>query len=485
MKRASATSAERPLSVTEISHRITRLLEDGIGRVWIEGEVSNLRVPASGHAYFVLKDEGAALNAVCFRGALAQLRVKLESGAKLEVYGRVTAYSARSEYQIIVERARESGLGELMRRYLELRDKLKAEGIFDEARKRPLPPYPRAVGIVTSSTGAALRDMLTVLRRRAPGLTIYIAPASVQGDAAPGEIVSAIRRLLRDGRSEVIICGRGGGSIEDLWAFNDERVVRAIAASKIPVVSAVGHETDTTLADFAADLRAPTPSAAAEIVTRNYHEVGLKVARYSESIVRSMARGLRDARSRLSSCSESWGMRRPLQDLASAQQRADDLAERLSRGVYRQYQERRLDLTARLKALASASPAGRIAGERDHLANLKFRLQTARPDVRWKVRIDLGRIEGRQLRLRLQHASLRRNAEKGLRLQALVGRLGSLAPESILRRGYSIVTSSNGRKILTGPGQARTGENLRIQSRGGTWRAAALGDEPELFDNAG
>lgn len=478
-----AEPSGRPLTVTELSGRITRLLEEKIGHAHVEGEISNLRIPRSGHAYFALKDSESVLNAVCFRSTLARLKTGLEDGKKVEVRGRVTAYSARSQYQIIVSSVREAGLGELMRRFIELRDRLKAEGLFDEARKQPLPKLPRRIGVATSPTGAAVRDILNVLGRRAGGLEVFVAPCAVQGEAAPAEIARAIELLDRDGRAEVIIVGRGGGSIEDLWAFNEERVARAIAACKTPIVSAVGHETDTTLADYAADLRAPTPSAAAELVTAHYDEFGQKVAAAATGLHRAIARRVERLRARLEAAQGGWGMRRPIERLRNAQQRADDLDERLDRAA-RTALRRAGDRTRETaRRLDRAHPGRRIELSITRLAHLRARMAGARPDRRWGPRIGLGRAMAAQLDRRLSRAMGAGLNESRLRLLGLTEQIEGLGPASVLRRGFSFITRKGGRKIVTGPGQARPGETLKVHSAGGEWKATALPEGEELFDD--
>jgi exodeoxyribonuclease VII large subunit len=262
-------AAERRVyTVSELTASIKTTLEEGFPMMWVEGEISNLRTPGSGHAYFTLKDEGAQISAVLFRGRGRRVRFELEDGMQVLAFGGLDVYAARGQYQLVVEMMEPKGLGALQLAFEQLKRKLEAEGLFEEARKRPLPAFPRVIGIVTSPTGAAIRDMLNIIGRRFADLHILITPVRVQGDEAPGEIVQALVHLQEIANLDVIIVGRGGGSIEDLWAFNDERVARALAACRVPVISAVGHETDFTIADFVADLRAPTPSGAAELVVR-------------------------------------------------------------------------------------------------------------------------------------------------------------------------------------------------------------------------
>src|SRR5216684_3755323 len=256
----------RVYTVSELTGQIKGTLEGAFPAVWVEGEISNLRMPSSGHAYFTLKDEGAQLSAVLFRGRGRRVRFEPEDGMHVLAFGGLDVYAARGQYQLVVELMEPQGLGALQLAFEQLKRKLEAEGLFDEGRKRKLPVFPRVIGIVTSPTGAAIRDMLNIIGRRFGDLHILIAPVRVQGDGAPGEIIQALLNLQAVAELDVIIVGRGGGSIEDLWAFNDEGVARAIVDCRVPVVSAVGHEIDVTIADLVADARAPTPSAAAALV---------------------------------------------------------------------------------------------------------------------------------------------------------------------------------------------------------------------------
>jgi exodeoxyribonuclease VII large subunit len=472
---------KRPLSVGELSRRIVRLLEGEIGEVGVVGEVSGVRIPRSGHCYFMLKDAEAAIHAVCFRATLARCRFVPVDGMRVEAWGRVTAYPPRSEYQVVVSSMREAGLGELMRRFLELKEKLRREGLFDAARKRPIPRVPRTVGIVTSPTGAALRDILNVLGRRARGLKIVLSPAAVQGEAAPPEIVRAIERLRRHGKAEVIIVGRGGGSIEDLWAFNDERVARAIAASPIPIVSAVGHETDTTLADYAADLRAPTPSAAAELVSAHYDELDERLRLLRERLARTAAQRLRTARARLDRCHASWGMRHPVERLGLAMQRADELRERLERAVGRAGQRRRRLLEELGARLRPAAPLRRLRLMRDRLARDRSLLAAAGP-ARWRPRLRHGRALLDQWRQRLRTVVAGRQRERFGGLRGLSERLTAVSPAAILRRGYSIVTHGARDRVVTDPRVLMTGEVVRVRSASGRWKAGVLPPGDDLFD---
>ena len=266
-------------TVSGLTLGIKSLLEEGFPTVWVEGEVSNLRTPSSGHAYFTLKDDAAQLRCVLFRGRGRRVRFEVEDGLQVLAFGGLDVYANRGEYQLVVELLEPKGLGGLQIAFEQLKKKLEAEGLFDAGKKRLLPVFPRVIGVVTSPTGAALRDILHIIGRRFGDLHVLIAPVRVQGEEAPREIVAAIGDLCEIPDLDVVIVARGGGSIEDLWAFNDERVARAIAGCRVPVISAVGHETDFTIADFVADLRAPTPSGAAELVVREKLHVDSRARR--------------------------------------------------------------------------------------------------------------------------------------------------------------------------------------------------------------
>src|SRR3989475_2988824 len=293
-------TAERAiLSVSQLTDQLRGIVEEKFPAVWVEGEISNFRLYGSGHAYFTLKDEGAQLRAVLFRNRARRLRFEPGDGQHVLAFGSLEIYAQRGEYQFVVELLEPRGLGALQLAFEQLKARLGAEGLFAESRKRALPRFPRRIGIVTSPSGAAVRDILRIIGRRFAGLSIVLAPARVQGDGAAREIAAGIADLNALGDVDVIIVGRGGGSLEDLWAFNEEAVARAIAASKVPVVSAVGHEVDFTIADFVADLRAPTPSAAAELVVREKQAVVDTLAQLRVRLERTAARPLRDPERRV------------------------------------------------------------------------------------------------------------------------------------------------------------------------------------------
>ena len=330
-------SDKKVYTVSELTRQIRQTLEDEVGRVWVEGEISNVKVYGSGHCYFVLKDAGAQLSAVLFGGTRATLppSLRLEDGRRVRAYGEITVYESTGKLQIKVLKVEETGLGELMQRFEELKRKLQAEGLFDTERKRPLPVLPQRIGIVTSPTGAVIHDMLTVLERRFPNLQIRLAPVKVQGAGAAEEIAGAVALFNRvcgpgsDWPADVLIVGRGGGSLEDLWAFNEEIVARAVAGSAIPVISAVGHEVDFSLCDFAADLRAPTPSAAAEQAVAPKAEFEAEVTRLARALRQALQQRTAELRSRLTAAQASAFLRQPRQMTERLAQRVDTLGMRL------------------------------------------------------------------------------------------------------------------------------------------------------------
>jgi len=422
-------------TVGELAMRIKAQLEDQFPAVWVEGEISNLRTPSSGHAYFTLKDDTAQLRCVLFRGRGRRVAFQPEDGMQVLAFGGLDVYLARGEYQLVVELLEPKGVGALQLAFEQLKRRLEAEGLFDAARKRPLPPFPRTIGIVTSPTGAAIRDMLHVIDRRFADLRILITPVRVQGEEAPGEIVAALRDLQAVEDLDVIIVARGGGSIEDLWAFNDERVARAIAGCRVPVISGVGHETDFTIADFVADLRAPTPSAAAEVVVQEKLQVARALVSLYEALKQAMASRLERDRERV----EVLGKRRVLTDAARAlrdlYRRVDELTSRLTRAVRGSERQATHRLSLARNALRSLNPVARIANGAVLLAQLRGRLASAGVH---SVKVS-------------QH-----------RFDAAVGRLDSLSPLAVLGRGYSLTRLLPSGVIVRGAAQTRPGDAIEI-----------------------
>jgi exodeoxyribonuclease VII large subunit len=441
-----AEPRRRIWKVSELTRRIKGALEDEFGAVWVEGEISNLRRPASGHAYFTLKDATSQLRAVMFRGALAGVAMPLRDGQLVRGFGQITVYEAGGDVQILLKRIEPAGEGELMLRLEALKKKLAAEGLFDEARKRPLPALPQHVGVVTSPTGAAIRDILQVLDRRFANLHVVLAPARVQGAGAAEEIAAAIDLLNARGGLDVLVVGRGGGSLEDLWCFNEEVVVRAIVRSVVPVISAVGHEIDWTLSDFAADVRAPTPSAAAEMVVKGKDELERRLADARRRLGLGARAAIAGWRHRLDRAARTPGLRDPQQIVARMQQSVDFLAVRLQ------------------KALAGLP----------QLVRQRTEAAARRMDLAVRMRLDDGRRT-------LKHS------EAQLRM---------LNPKAVLARGYSLTRLADG-TLLRAAGDAPPGTRLETDLAMGTVRSTvdvAEGDPygdgkkrkgPELREGAG
>ncbi len=340
--------ARRVYTVSALTAEVKAVLEDGFSAIWVEGEVSNFKHHTSGHMYFTLKDANAQIRAVMFRGSNRLLKFQPKDGLAVLVFGTVTLYERRGEYQINVEFMEPKGVGALQLAFEQLKAKLEADGLFDPMRKRPLPRLPRKIGIITSPTGAVIRDMLTIIGRRFPGLAILIHPVQVQGETAAGEVAAALAALGRRPDLDVLVVARGGGSLEDLWAFNEEVVARAIAASPIPVISAVGHETDVTIADFVADLRAPTPSAAAELVVAQRDELRLRVDELAARALAAMENVLAVRRARVQMLGRHLGVLSPLAHL----RRQAEFLRGLTRRLHAWWRLARVQRRERLKVLA-------------------------------------------------------------------------------------------------------------------------------------
>lgn len=384
------------LTVSRLAALLKEVVEENFVQVWVEGEVSNFSLPASGHGYFSLKDDQAQLRAVIFRSQLRALSFRPENGMQVICRGRVSIYSQRGEVQLVVESLEPRGLGALQLAYEQLKTRLASEGLFAAERKRPLPAHPRTIGVVTSATGAAIHDILNVLERRGSGLRVLLTPVRVQGAEAAAEIVAAIAALNRQGEADVLIVGRGGGSLEDLWAFNEEPVARAIAASRIPVISAVGHEVDVTIADFVADLRAPTPSAAAELVVKSRLELENHLDQLRLRLAAQM-------RSRLTLLKERTGglqrrLRTPRELLLRLRQRQAELQRRLLRTMDGRLQGARAVLAAGAGRLDALSPLRTLA--RGYA--IVWREEESQP------LLDAGALAvGDRLKLQLAHGSVR------------------------------------------------------------------------------
>ena len=402
------------LSVSELTRRIKSLLEGQFPVVWVDGEISNLAVAPSGHVYFTLKDATAQMSAVLFRGGAGKVPFKLADGLQVVALGEVSVYERRGQYQLIVSQLLPKGLGALQLAFEQLKQKLAAEGLFDPARKKPLPVLPARIGLVTSPTGAAIRDFLNILDRRYPDRHVIINPVRVQGAGAAAEIAAAIGEFNARNLVDVLIVTRGGGSLEDLWAFNEEVVARAIARSRVPVISAIGHEIDFTIADFVADLRAPTPSAAAELVVKAKAEFQAELRQFQRRLDKDWRYRLSDARRRLAGCV----LRHPAELVRQFQQQLDDLAHRLTQATAVTLAQRR----ARIATVKLVTPRDFIQARRQRLATQSDRL-----------------VAGTHQR--------RQTARQQLTM--LAGKLELLSPKATLARGYSITRLADGQVVKT------------------------------------
>jgi exodeoxyribonuclease VII large subunit len=434
-QRPAASTSRRALSVTELTIRVRDALEQQIGEVWVEGELSNCRVWNTGHLYFTLKDASSQVRGFMFKSALRYLRFKPTDGTRVVARGRISVYEPKGEYQLVCEHLEPQGLGALQLAFEQLKARLQADGLFDAGRKRPLPALPRKIGIVTSLEGAAIRDIIKVLRRRYANAHLVIRPARVQGEGAAVDVARGLRAVARVPGVDAIIVGRGGGSIEDLWAFNEEIVARAIAQSPVPVISAVGHETDVTIADFVADVRAPTPSAAAELVVSRKDEFHGRVDRLRDRLragawarVQALSRRAHMATGRpaFAGLPARLAMRgRHVSELSHALARA-------ARGVVGTRARRVQTLERQLTTF----DAGR------RLAVIRARLVSA---------------EGR-----LQSAVARRRDRGRAQLHAVVGRLESLSPLAVLGRGYAVAWSADRTQILRDAASVAPGDAVRV-----------------------
>jgi exodeoxyribonuclease VII large subunit len=446
-------SERRPLSVTELTMQVRGALEARFASVWVEGEISNFKMAQSGHWYFTVKDESAQLHAKCFRGVNGRIRFRPSDGLQVRVRGRLSVYEPRGEYELIVEALDPVGAGALRVAFEQMRDRLAAEGLFDEELKQPLPLFPRRVGIVTSPAGAAIRDILTILARRTRTVHVLFAPTRVQGEGAGREIAEAIgllnefnERALADGLPDetidVIIVGRGGGSAEDLWAFNDEVVARALRASRIPVISAVGHETDQTISDFAADLRAPTPSAAAELVAAREDEIAAYIEALTRELVRSVRSQVVDARLRVQEAAMSPAFDEVRERLHDAQTSVDDIAHRLETLMMRAAQRARRRADAVSCRLSPARLGARVSA-----AKVRFNVLLGARDAAATARLDDARA----------------------RLAVAAASLDALSPLAVLKRGYAMAQDERG-NLLRDARQARTGDGVLLRLAEGVLR---------------
>ncbi|MEP4078565.1 exodeoxyribonuclease VII large subunit [Haloferula sp.] len=443
----------KALSVTQLVRRMKNLLEIELGEQWVEGEVSNLRKQASGHWYFSLKDERAQISCAMFGARRKKGATDLEDGAKVRVFAEPSVYEARGQLQIIVSKVERAGVGELQAKFEALKKKLDAEGLFSPARKKEIPVFPKVVGIITSGTGAAIKDIVNVLERRAPWVQPVLLPVRVQGKGAEREIVAAIRQLgAAEGETpkcDVMIVGRGGGSLEDLWNFNEEIVARAIADCPVPVISAVGHEIDFTIADFVSDMRAPTPSAAAELAVPDGEELKMRLAVLKRRLLRRVGERV-----------ERLGL----------------LLENAKRGVLSKGGERLLREPAmRVDQLRSRLISAVRADWRDRgvqLSSLKRSLEAQRPECQIEQRLELIR----RMRLELGRAATHQFIERRDSLKRLGSLLRTLGPESAFERGFSIATTPDG-KVIRSEGDVLEGGKLITKLKDGEIHSERMPEE--------
>ena len=439
----------KALTPSQLNALARNLLEDAFPLIWVEGELGNLSRPSSGHLYFTLKDDRAQVRCALFKPKSQWLKFTPREGLRVLARGRLTLYEARGDYQLILDTMEEAGEGALRRAFEQLKAKLQAEGLFDQGRKRPLPTHVRRLGVLTSPSGAAVRDVLSVLRRRFPLVEVDILPVPVQGDTAAAQIVRMLQAAGRSGRYDALLITRGGGSLEDLWAFNDEALARAIAASPVPVVSAVGHEVDVSLADFAADLRAPTPSVAAELLVPDRADLAAHLRAQARRLHAIHERLLRHAAQRTDRAALRLQALQPQARLDALRRRQADALRRLHAAWAQADHRRRAQLRHAAAVLHASRPQRRLSLLRD-------RLQSLAP--------------------RPQSATVRGLQRRALQLQGLARSLEAVSPLATVARGYSILQHDDGR-IVRSTNDAQAGEALNARLRDGVLRVRVERDD--------
>ena len=439
----------KALTPSQLNALARNLLEDAFPLIWVEGELGNLSRPSSGHLYFTLKDDRAQVRCALFKPKSQWLKFTPREGLRVLARGRLTLYEARGDYQLILDTMEEAGEGALRRAFEQLKSKLQTEGLFDQGRKRPLPAHIRRLGVLTSPSGAAVRDVLSVLRRRFPLVEVDILPVPVQGETAAAQIVRMLQAAGRSGRYDALLITRGGGSLEDLWAFNDEALARAIAASPVPVVSAIGHEVDVSLADFAADLRAPTPSVAAELLVPDRADLAAHLRAQSRRLHAIHERLLRHAAQRTDRAALRLQALQPQARLDALRRRQADALRRLHAAWAQADQRRRAQLRHAAAVLHASRPQRRLALLRD-------RLQSLAP--------------------RPQSATVRGLQRRALQLQGLARSLEAVSPLATVARGYSILQHDDGR-IVRSVNDAQAGQTLNARLRDGVLRVRVDGGD--------
>ncbi|WP_432472185.1 exodeoxyribonuclease VII large subunit [Amphritea sp. HPY] len=437
------------LSVTELNRQVKSLLESSFLTIQVEGELSNFVRPSSGHWYFTLKDSGAQVRCAMFRSRCQYLKYQPKNGDQVMVRAKVSLYPGRGDYQLICDYMEESGTGSLQQAYEALKIKLEQQGLFDSAFKKPIPQHPQHLGVITSPTGAAVHDILTVLKRRFPSLPVTIFPTAVQGTGAAEQIANAIQIANHQGQCDVLIVGRGGGSLEDLWSFNEEIVARSIFQSAIPVISAVGHEVDVSIADFVADLRAPTPSAAAELISPDQQQILQRIQQLQQRLVLALQRSLAQRKQQLEWTSSR--LKHPGDRLAERAQKLDELEIRLQRAI-------------QLK----------LSHLQDRFQTVQFRYQRAVPEQQ----IALYQLRVEELQHRLQQQTGRLMERHRLNLKALAGKLNSVSPLATLERGYAIVQDAEG-KVIHDIGLIQPRQEITTRLHNGRIRSQVIATETD------
>lgn len=433
----SVSHTKHSMSVSELNRKVKDLLEIHLPLIWVEGEVSNLSKPSSGHWYFTLKDEKAQIRCAMFRNRNTHMAFKPSHGDHIRVRARVSLYEGRGDYQLIVEHIEDIGFGLLQRRYEELKQKLSNEGLFDAAFKKPLPALPKHIGLITSPTGAAVRDFIHVLQRRLPSTAITLFPSAVQGEHASEGIIQAIDLAHEYNKCDVLVVCRGGGSIEDLWAFNNESLARVIFSAQTPIVSAIGHEIDFTICDFVADLRAPTPSAAAEMITPDKSELLEKLTRIEHRLIRAIKHDIDKKSTRYHHLKTQ--LKHPGERLSHWHQRLDETENRLQRTITHIIHNKQVKIAQNTQILAQLSPSNTIAQHKKHLNDLKQRLITTE-----KNQLNVHRLN----------------------LQNAITNLEIISPLATLRRGYTIVKSPKN-QLIKNAADAKKEKNLVLQFHDG------------------
>jgi exodeoxyribonuclease VII large subunit len=439
------------------------LVEKEYGDIWVEGEISNFRPASSGHLYFTLKDAEAQLPVILFRRQALLLRFRPADGLQVRARGKVTVYEQRGQLQLVADTIEPVGTGSLQLAFEQLRDSLKAEGLFDQERKKPLPAFPRTVAIITSPTGAVIRDFLNIVARRHSALNVLLVPVAVQGDAAPAEIEAALALINSALLADVIVLARGGGSLEDLAAFNSERVARAIAASRLPVVSAIGHETDFTIADFVADLRAPTPSAAAELITEAQYKIGDTLAELRRRLDRGIRFQILQVREKLSHPDMARAGQRLTTHLYRLEQRLDDLGFRLESAMTDSLHRQRAAANELTAAVLHHDPRQQISSAREALGARTVRLEHTLDRTLAAASFKTQHLEDRLYRSVEVHIATRHAA-----FASLHGKLESLSPLAVLHRGYALVQDESG-ALVSSIQQLSEGQSLTTRLGDGSF----------------